>query len=341
MARRIKSVKEEEIKEVKENIYFEDDSNIEYFSSGCTVLNCALGGGWAEGRFINIFGQSGSGKTLLLIEACINYRIKYPDAKIQYVETEMAFDEDYAYHLGVRKGGFKLQQEVFTVEELFEDFEAFIKDNPKGLYIVDSWDALSDKAEIERKIDESSFGAAKAKKMSELFRRLNHRMGKADVTLMSVSQVRDNIGVSYGRKYTRSGGRALQFYGSQIVVINEKEKLKRVIDKVTRIIGIESEVKIEKNKCGTPFQTCTVPIYFGYGIDNLEAGLNWLSDNAHDGVFEELNIVKSTYPRSISKWRNEGNPELEEKVNNIVIREYARLSEVFAPGRSKYDKRGV
>jgi len=322
--------------EVKENIYFKDDSNIEYFSSGCTLVDCALGGGWAEGRFINIYGQSGSGKTLLLIEGAINYRMRHPGVKIQYVETESAFDEEYAYQLGMPRDNFKLQQDIFTVEDLFDDFEKFIKDNPKGLYIVDSWDALSDKAEIERKIDESSFGAAKAKKLSEMFRRLNHKMGSADVTLISVSQVRDNIGVSFGRKYTRSGGKALQFYGSQIITINEKKKITKVIDKITRVVGIESEIKVEKNKAGTPFRTCIVPIYFGYGIDNIEAGLTWLEEIGKEELFEELGLTSSNYGRYLQGWRKAGNPDLEAKINAIVRREWDKIEATFAIGRSKY-----
>ncbi len=338
--------KREQTPEVKsgpqeiENIYFDDDddSSIEYFPSGCTVLDCALGGGWALNRFINIYGQSGSGKTLLLIEAAINYRKKFSEVPIYYAETEHAFDTDYAHHLGLSRKNFTLQQEVYTVEDLSNDFEAFIEKNSQGLYVVDSWDALSDKAELERAIDDPSYGAAKARKISETFRRLNSRIQKSNITLISVSQVRDNIGVSYGRKYTRSGGRALQFYGSQILTINEKEKLKKTIDKVTRVVGIISEIKVEKNKAGTPFRSCQVPIYFGYGIDNLEAGLDWLAEEASDEVFDELGLTKSGYPRSVAKWRAEGNPELEKKVDELVIREWNLIEDKFRIGRSKYAK---
>lgn len=318
-----------------ENIYFEE-SSIDYFSSGCGLLDCALGGGWAEARFLNIYGNSGSGKTLLLIEASINYRIKYPDANIRYVETEHAFDENYAYQLGLPKENFVLQQDVFTVEDLEKDLEEFAKNNSQGLYIVDSWDALSDNAEMGRSIDENSMGAAKAKKISEMFRRINAKISKSNITLASVSQIRDNIGVTYGKKHSRSGGKALQFYGSQVVTINEKEKLKKTIDKVTRTVGIIAEVKVEKNKAGTPFRDCMVPIYFGYGIDGLEAGLDWLAENSSDDVFTELGLLKSSYPRHVAKWRKEGNPELQKKVDEVVKREWALIENNFRIGRSKY-----
>ncbi len=319
-----------------ENIYF-NETSLEYFPSGCTVLDCALGGGWVKDKFINIYGHSGSGKTLLLIEAAINFNKKYHEHFIRYVETEAAFDEEYAHKLGVPRDKFSLETEIFTIEELHDDALAFSEKHPGGLYIVDSWDALSDKAEMDRKIDENSMGAAKAKKLSETFRRLNSHLSKSGVTLMSVSQIRAKIGVTYGRKYDRSGGFALQFYGSQIVVINEKEKIKKTIDKIVRTTGIVSEIKVEKNKAGTPFRDCLVPIYFGYGIDNIEAGLTWLEDNASEAVFEELGLSRKGYGRYLTEWRRDGNPALEEKVNEIVRREWDRIEQEFAIGRSKYD----
>src|ERR1019366_4415396 len=91
------------------------------------------------------------------------------------------------------------------------------KPGQPGLYILDSLDALSDRAELERKIDEPSFGAGKAKQMSQLFRRLIRKINKTDVAVIIISQIRDNIGVRFGDKTTRSGGHALDFYASQVL----------------------------------------------------------------------------------------------------------------------------
>ena len=46
-----------------------ESDSIQFFSSGCTILDAALGGGWACGRVANILGESSTGKTLLGIEA--------------------------------------------------------------------------------------------------------------------------------------------------------------------------------------------------------------------------------------------------------------------------------
>jgi hypothetical protein len=71
--------------------------------------------------------------------------------------------------------------------------------------VVDSLDALSDRSEMDRDIDEGSYGANKAKKMSEMFRRLTQTMSDKNVTLLIVSQVRDKIGAMFGAKHTRTG----------------------------------------------------------------------------------------------------------------------------------------
>lgn len=331
----LNEINENNVPDEEESIYF-NNSSIEYFPSGCTVLDCALGGGWAKNRFINIYGQSGSGKTLLLIEGTINYLRKYTNEHARYTETEAAFDENYAYHLGIPKDRFSLNTETYTIEDTYNDIMEFSKKN-NGLYIVDSWDALSDEAELGREINEATMAMQKAKQISATFRRINSKISKSGITLMSVSQVRDNVGVTYGRKDKRSGGRALQFYGTQIVVIQEKEKIKKVIDKVTRVIGIISEIKVEKNKAGMPFRDCKVPIYFGYGIDDLEASLDWLDENvSDDSIFEELGVSRSGYGRHLSKWRAEGNPELTAKAAEIVKREWAKIEDNFSIGRTKY-----
>ena len=77
------------------------DPKVETFSSGCAILDMALGGGWAERRMINIVGDKSTGKTLLAIEACTQFLLKYPHGDIVYCEVEAAFDKGYAAALGM------------------------------------------------------------------------------------------------------------------------------------------------------------------------------------------------------------------------------------------------
>ena len=76
--------------------YFEEKSDIQFLSSGCTLLDCVLGGGYPIGRIVNTVGDKFTNKTGLMIEACANFALTYPKGNIWYGEFEAAFDKDYA-----------------------------------------------------------------------------------------------------------------------------------------------------------------------------------------------------------------------------------------------------
>jgi RecA/RadA recombinase len=95
---------------------------------------------------------------------------------------------------------------------------------------------------------------------------------------MIVSQERARIGVTFGKKTTRSGGKALDFYASQIVWLSHVETIKESKGKITRPTGIRVRAKVEKNKCGLPFRESEFEIAFGFGVDSLRSGIEWLDE---------------------------------------------------------------
>lgn len=259
--------------------YFAAPKNdIEFISTGCKRLDLALGGGWVEGRVANIVGDKSTGKTLLMIEAAANFVAKYPRGIVYYREAEAAFDKTYAAALGMPTDHVKFGDAALeTVEDFFEDLNK-VCDKAKGptLYVLDSLDALSDRGEMQRGMDEGSFGAAKAKMLSQMFRRVIRKLEDKRVTLLIVSQIRDNIGVVYGRKFKRSGGKALDFYASHVVYLAQRGKLYKTIRKVKRAIGVEVRAMVDKNKISLPFREADFNILFGYGVDDAQASAAWL-----------------------------------------------------------------
>lgn len=260
--------------------YFIANKKLKFFSTGCALLDSALGGGYAQGRVINVVGDKSTGKTLLAIEACANFAISYPTGIIRYKEAEAAFDKGYAEILGMPLSRVEFEEDFDTVEELEKDVKAFCariqKKRVPGLYIIDSLDALSDKAELERDIEKGTYGMQKARLMSEFFRRNKRTLQRAKVTLMIISQVRDKINVTFGRKWTRSGGRALDFYASQVLYLAEIKKLYKTVRGVKRAHGVVIRAKVTKNKVGIPFREVDFSLIFGYGIDDVLASLDWL-----------------------------------------------------------------
>lgn len=256
-------------------------ASLTFIPTGSQALDLVLGGGWAEGRIVNVVGDKSTGKTLLAIEAAANFIRTFPDGIVYYDDAEAAFDEPYAEIMGL-----PVSSVTMLASDLVEDFNKQLdaavthanKTGKRALYVLDSIDSLSDLAEQGREFEKGSFGT-KAKQVSELFRRQKRKLRDAGVTLLIISQVRDNIGVTFGRKHKRSGGKALDFYASQVLWLSEKKKLERTRNGVKRPYGVLIIGKCEKNKVGLPFRRCEFPVVFYYGLDDVESMRLWLLEN--------------------------------------------------------------
>jgi len=303
-----------------------------FFSSGSTLLDLALGGGWGCGRMFNLVGDRSTGKTLLCIEALANFTRAFPQGRMRYAESEDAFDEEFARTLGFPDNIERPKVPLETVEDWFTDLTEFCKKGGPAIYILDSLDALSDRAEQERSIDtKSTFAMEKAKKLSELFRRLNLN----GATLGVVSQVRENIGVTFGEQYTRSGGKALDFYASQIAWLSETGKINSGAKTLERVLGVGIKARIKKNKLGLPFREAAFSILFGYGVDDLTSIVEWLFAIS---AFDKK--VKDEHLEEIKKARNSADySKLEEIGKQLKQRctiEWQMVEEALRPKVRKY-----
>jgi len=313
----------------------------QFVTSGARLFDSILGGGYVLGRVVNLVGDKSTGKTLLAIEASANFARDYPTGKIRYAEAEAAFDQQYAESLGMPIEHVEFAENIFTVEDFHADLKKHLKElNGKpGLYILDSLDALSDEAELKREIGDGSYGGTKPKKLGELFRRLVQDIEASNCLLIIISQIRDKLNVTFGETKTRSGGRSLDFYASQVIWLAEVEKLKKTIDKVDRIIGIKVRANCKKNKIGLPFRQCEFPLLFGYGIDDVTAGVEWLIEVNRSERLKELGLSEAGYKVRLTNLRNKGGDELRDlrrSLSVIIDEEWTRIETSFLPKSRKY-----
>lgn len=323
----------------KANYFTGEKTNHQFISSGCTLLNQALGGGWPCGRVSNIVGDKSTSKTALATEAVTNFMRQFPKGHAAYRDTESSYDEAYARQMGLPEGVDFGESRLSTIEEFHDDLVEFVGSCKKqpGIYVVDSLDALSDAAEMERQIgDTNTYGTQKAKKLSELFRKVNSKVEASKVHLMIISQVRDNIGAMMGEKHKRSGGRALDFYASQVVWLAHLGRLDKQIKGVKRPYGIKVRAKVAKNKVGLPFRQVDFEFWFGYGIEDLVTSVLWLGEVDR---LKDVNLSKSDL-KGYLKAVHDMDPEQYLREHDLVTvaakKAWVEIDTAFMPKRVKY-----
>lgn len=271
------------------SLYFASEKeHIQFIRSGCTMLDCALGGGWAAGKVSNIVGDKSTGKTQLAMEAMGSLFKWYPkDGECFYDEAEAAFDDPYARAMSIpidrveqlaRQDKYTRSIEAWAVR-IEKIIEQRLKANKKGvaLHITDSLDSFSDEAELAREFTDEAYGGKKAARLAEFFRKMVDGLREANLHLMVISQIRDVIGAqAFGKKTKRSGGHALDFYCSQVVWLTHVARLHRTVKGLKRVTGIEVKAQIEKNKIAMPFREAQYELTFAYGIEDEKASRAFL-----------------------------------------------------------------
>lgn len=320
------------------NYFVAPKLHLRFIKSGCTRLDLVLGGGYALGRVINIVGDKAVGKTLLAIEAASNFLCDYPKGRVWYCEAEAAFDEAYAEALGMPIKKVKFRR-FDTIEDVGDDLMKCIQwskdhNSAPGLYVIDSLDALSDRKAKTRAFGEQGWHLEKPKLMSELFNRFIQDLEESNICLMIISQVRDKIGVTFGDKHSRSGGKALDLYASQIMYLSHLNQVTRTIKGQKRVVGVRIKAKNKKNKVGIALRDCEFIIQFGYGVDNVRANLEWLTEL---GRLEEVNLNKKTAPDLIATRVDERGSVWERVTDAAVRKAWIEIETSFLPKTRKYN----
>jgi hypothetical protein len=181
----------------------------------------------------------------------------------------------------------------------------------------------------------------KQKKLGSMFRQIVRKLNKSEVLLIIVSQVRDNIGVMFGERHRRSGGKWLDFYSSQFLWLAHAGHEDRTINKIKRTIGINVRAKVKKNKIGLAHRSFDFTFLFGFGIDDLSANIDWLTEiDKLELVMEcEKDGTKSArtrYDKRVDAMTNDQYKAECERVAGIVKKTWADVETTFLPRRRKY-----
>jgi len=290
-----------------------------FLSTGSTLLDLAISdrypGGVGSGRITHIYGENSTAKSLLAQEVLGSAQRAGGHAIFEDAETTLDFpraERLFGLNTGIWKDesrraaladapfadavaaniGFTYRVPHF-IEHLFDEEIAgavkLIKDGklPRpAAMAVDTFSALTSIAEAGADLGDGTYGTSRAKQMSAAFRKHIWDMARADLTVLAIDQTREKIGVAWGDKKAVSGGKALPFYASTRVYLQNAGK---VLNKHKRAVGVDIKFTVEKNKIAAPYREGMFRILFDYGIDDIAGNLLWLKDNPVENGKVRLN----------------------------------------------------
>jgi recombination protein RecA len=275
--------------------------SVEKTSSGSMSLDLALGGGYGEGRVIEIYGPESAGKTLLAITGAIQAQKKYPEKYVAIIDAEHAIDLDFCRKLGLNTDKVIVNQPDYG-EQAFDIAETLIKSGQISYCIVDSVSAMTPKAELDGDMESNQMGL-QARMMSKGLRKVTGMVNNTKAILVFINQLRDKIGVVYGNPETTSGGNALKFYASQRIDVRKAKG--KSLDDDGNISNTEMNITVVKNKLAPPFRKAKLMNVFNVGIDNAFDILN---------VSVDLGFVKKS-----GSWFSYGDTRLGQGVDAVCV----------------------
>jgi recombination protein RecA len=162
------------------------------------AIKNAIGGGYPEGRIIEISGLPSSGKSHLAYHAAAV--VQSLGGLVVYIDTENATPLDKLQQMGINVSKRFVYCDTHCTEEVFSIIESTVVKAKsildKGIPILVIWDsvaATSPKAELDGDYDQNTMGL-QARVISKGMRKLTGVIGQNNVTLLCLNQVRENIG---------------------------------------------------------------------------------------------------------------------------------------------------
>jgi recombination protein RecA len=254
-----------------------DDTKVEAIPTGCYAVDNLLGcGGLPRGRIIEVFGAESSGKSTLAL--FFISQIQKQGGKCVFIDAENAFDKNYAEKIGVDVNALYINQPA-TLEEAMDVTRAFVSTNGIDIIVVDSVAALVPAKELEGEEMLKDSVADQARLMNKALRILTGPISRSKTIVIFINQVREKIGVFYGKKESTPGGKALKFYSSVRLEVSKGERKERGEGSHKEQIGNVVKVTAVKNKVGFPWRSGEFTLYYGSGVDLVADALAYAIEN--------------------------------------------------------------
>ncbi len=310
---------------------------INVVSTGSTLLDLAIsggvyyGGGIPSGNLVEIFGPSGTGKTVMLCEIAGN--IQRAGGKAKFMDPEARLNNTFAgmFGLQVDEADYTRPNTVPEVFQPVREWDPEPEGKVHGVF-ADSLAALSTDMEMG---SSDKMGTRRAKEFSEELRKTCRVLANKDILMVCSNQVRENVNaMAFAERMKTPGGQAIPFYASlrlQTSLMKRLQKKKKVFGKEHgHVYGILVDIKVYKSSIWEPYHTAPVYIIFDYGIDDIRANLQYLKDVLGLKKYELEEQSWVSMDKAI-QWIEENNKE--EELRKRVIEIWNEIRKAFSSDR--------
>jgi|ERR1035437_1550041 recombination protein RecA len=245
-----------------------EEEEIQHFSTGLPSLDAITGvGGIPRGKMIELYGRESAGKSLL---ACTIAMQAQKIGIVHYLDFENSLDPRYLKSIGVQLGTTFLVSKPTSMEDGFDMAMEMISSGQIVLTVMDSVGAMVTRDTLKRDAGEQKPGEV-ARILSVCLHTTLPELTKHGTTMMFINHLRSTIN-PYGPSETTSGGNALKYF----LHMKLELKKKTLIQTSDGPVGIETLVKISKNKVGRPFGETLLRLMFDTGFDRVASVLDSL-----------------------------------------------------------------
>jgi recombination protein RecA len=260
----------------------------EWISTGNLLLNYNIankkGGGVPVGKLIEICGEEASGKSLMCMH--IAAETQKLGGVVGYIDTENAFNPDFAKQIGVDLNRLVYLQPG-TVEEVGETIVKMIvmtrQKSPNQLVTI-IWDSVTQtptQAEVEGTFEiNMNVQMEKPKALGKMMRKIIETLGKERICLVFTSQVKFKPGTMYGDPTFIPGGKAVPYAASVRIklVRGAAEKEGATEDEAGKgdVLGVNTTATVFKNRLGPPHRKAKFFISFANGIQDESSWFDYL-----------------------------------------------------------------
>lgn len=318
----------------------DNDSAIKYWlPSGLMMLDLCINNGLPGGKIIELFGDPGSGKTMLAL-SIVKSAQEHGGLGI-WLDAEAGISNSLMDLVGTRRDigwNYRLTQSLEkTLDTIENAVDRSTQSDAPVVIVIDSIAGLCPESLLMGA--EPMTGARVTGKMASIMswffsRGVPRKLQGSNVYLVFINQVRATYNFydkfARGPQTTTSGGNAVGFYAHIRI---ECEKLRVEEDAMKRPMQSIHRLTVYKNKVGMPNRSVIYPFCFRrdspvVGIDDIQATLTYatshkvLKPSSPGSTWYQLEDTELKYQMGGWKEKLLVDPELYKKLKVMVVRAY-------------------